>query len=837
MSYSIIYGNSNGDFTVNSNGSITLSKSLDRERTPSYILTIAATDSSSTGTTKQSTISLVIAVSDVNDNPPIFTGSLCQANVYDDAALSTNVLTVTATDADSGKNADIYYKLVTMDSNFLKFFRFDEQSRSLIVNSELNLDAFDVVDMSVRFVVQALDKGSPQLSNTLNCTVKIIGANKHPPVLLHNHEIYSYIDINLNSDINFVTIAKINATDADFGSDGELTFTIINGNDGNVFKISSHGKITLQDTPSNGFYYLTAIVSDNASQGKRKSISCYVFVYFKSIKMDVGGISAIGKVRDEITTVMKDEYTTIPFFIQLGWNYIEGLEIDLTFDAEDLLIVSVTSDFKVLKISNNGLKIVGLTSYREDVLGIINIANVKIKALKTGKWTYSSKINNLIDREMKLIPTKDINVCMSGKSYLNSDCDFDILDVAFAQTYCREQETNFTSNLGQKLKSSVSTAQKNFMDSDYNDVIDLNDVKILLDVLLGESMKISQFIVAVPNSKKNTKEKCTFEITAAFDVLSIDKSDKDLKTYILFTYPHDSLRIQLKKSGLEIVSYYIMPTNSDMKYGDLVALKGTSIHTLLTASSAINLLNVGISLIFVVKDISNKAYVTTTFFKTGPNTSSTNFTLPDNLVVNIGYNFKPQMKFSFNETTYRCNYPQGKTWLGLRLHGDYDEIVKGNEATFKADFKAFFEKRELEKHSRIVEVLNISVAKGSILVNMYLLHENRHYDPIIKDLLEALPDKEVAFNFNGSLLYAENSLFVDDEQRVHDDDDDDDIILIIALVILFLLLLLLIIVLIICVMKKKRKTKSFELASEEDAKEEQVWHICFFYFLLYFILH
>lgn len=69
--YGIVDGNANQEFRIDSvTGAITVAKPLDREKTPTYSLTVQATDRGSTPRTDTSTVSIVLL--DSNDFVPIF---------------------------------------------------------------------------------------------------------------------------------------------------------------------------------------------------------------------------------------------------------------------------------------------------------------------------------------------------------------------------------------------------------------------------------------------------------------------------------------------------------------------------------------------------------------------------------------------------------------------------------------------------------------------------------------------------------------------------------------------------------------------------------------------
>lgn len=78
--YGIIDGNANQEFRIDSvTGAITVAKPLDREKTPTYSLTVQATDRGSTPRTDTTTVNIVLL--DINDFVPMFELSPYSVNV------------------------------------------------------------------------------------------------------------------------------------------------------------------------------------------------------------------------------------------------------------------------------------------------------------------------------------------------------------------------------------------------------------------------------------------------------------------------------------------------------------------------------------------------------------------------------------------------------------------------------------------------------------------------------------------------------------------------------------------------------------------------------------
>ena len=84
-------------------GIVSTAELLDRETVDKYTLTVRATD----GGGRSCVSSVYIALSDVNDNSPVFTMSNYQVMVSEDAQISTLLTRVMAIDSDLGEYAEV----------------------------------------------------------------------------------------------------------------------------------------------------------------------------------------------------------------------------------------------------------------------------------------------------------------------------------------------------------------------------------------------------------------------------------------------------------------------------------------------------------------------------------------------------------------------------------------------------------------------------------------------------------------------------------------------------------------------------------------------------------
>jgi len=164
-------------FQVNpTNGDIYIAETLDYENIQSYNITVIATDRG-IPSLSSSTI-LVIDVVDINDNPPAFVNLPFAASVTENLNDPITLLSVTATDDDSGSNSEIFYSI----SNIYP------SSNVFSVNSSTgDMIAIEAIDAeySVEYVVTVIAAnsiGQPFLFTEVNVTVLVNDVNDNVPM-------------------------------------------------------------------------------------------------------------------------------------------------------------------------------------------------------------------------------------------------------------------------------------------------------------------------------------------------------------------------------------------------------------------------------------------------------------------------------------------------------------------------------------------------------------------------------------------------------------------------------------------------------------------------------
>ena len=212
-------------------GSLIVAASLDRETVSVYSLIVMATDG---GTPSLSTALLVtIVITDVNDNPPLFSQVSYNITVSESQPINSTLLMLTANDHDIGMNAELVYSLNPPTGPFLVL----PENGELILAQSLDYET----TILYTIMVTVADMGTPSLSSIATISVAVLDYNDHSPIF--SQDTYS-VELPETVPIGqFVLLVA--ASDADSGDNAAVEYSITVGNNGGAFSInSSTGELT-----------------------------------------------------------------------------------------------------------------------------------------------------------------------------------------------------------------------------------------------------------------------------------------------------------------------------------------------------------------------------------------------------------------------------------------------------------------------------------------------------------------------------------------------------------------------------------------------------------------
>ncbi|XP_028599298.2 protocadherin-23 [Podarcis muralis] len=258
-------GNPGMKFAIDQcHGTITLVKALDFEEITQLELLVRVSDSVH-ATTEQ----LLIFISDINDNPPVFTQDAYQVMIPERRPVATALLTVYATDRDSEYNGKLTYRILPPSDEF----SVDPQNGSLYLVKTVTYQEKNPV---IRLHVEASDSGNPPLTAVASVLIQIQDVNNYIP----QFTVPSYnLSISENVSIGEMLLT-FSAIDNDRTHDSTyVEYAIIGGNGGNKFQVEkcivgpeSPSKLTgnlvlrsILDRESSSSYQLLILVSDRGT--------------------------------------------------------------------------------------------------------------------------------------------------------------------------------------------------------------------------------------------------------------------------------------------------------------------------------------------------------------------------------------------------------------------------------------------------------------------------------------------------------------------------------------------------------------------------------------------
>ncbi|XP_069510299.1 protocadherin alpha-13-like isoform X6 [Ambystoma mexicanum] len=227
--------------------SLVVKDMLDREVVSEYNITLFATDGGSP--TQSSMKTIVLVVSDVNDNRPAFSELQNVISIPENSVPGSQILQVTALDPDTGDNARIRYSLLENsidDVPVLSLFSVHTETGVIFA-----LQPFDFEKLQVlQFQVEARDYGSPSLSGKANVTVFVQDQNDNPPTIFHissgNSASEDTVLVPRSASTGHM-VTKIRAIDADSGHNAWLSYEIKESTIATYFRIGQQsGEITLR---------------------------------------------------------------------------------------------------------------------------------------------------------------------------------------------------------------------------------------------------------------------------------------------------------------------------------------------------------------------------------------------------------------------------------------------------------------------------------------------------------------------------------------------------------------------------------------------------------------
>lgn len=209
----------------------------------------------------------------MNDHRPVFERLRYNASVSEASSVSTSILTVSATDDDSGTNANVWYQIDPHPDHptHSAYFHIDSTRGTIFVRQRLDHEQIRLLT----FIVMASDSGVPALSTSVTVTINVTDANDNAPKFDQPAYELTISDQARRGQFLMVVLAS----DEDSSDRGRLRYALVGGNVGQMFTMDSNrGTLSITDLRRPEFqptYSLNVSVTDG------------VFTSFTRVKVNV----------------------------------------------------------------------------------------------------------------------------------------------------------------------------------------------------------------------------------------------------------------------------------------------------------------------------------------------------------------------------------------------------------------------------------------------------------------------------------------------------------------------------------------------------------------------
>ncbi|XP_049897601.1 protocadherin gamma-C5-like isoform X13 [Epinephelus moara] len=223
--------------SFSNNYALVTSGALDRERFSEYNIEITATDSGSPPLSSKKIIP--VSITDVNDNPPIFTQPSYNVYLKENGVPGSILYSVSASDLDFGENAKISYSILdskVQDVSVSSYVYINSDNGSIY-----SMHSFDYEKLKVfQIQVQAKDQGSPSLSSNATVHVFILDQNDNAPAVIYPSSAMgslSHQRMPRSAKAGHL-VTKVTAVDADSGHNAWISYKVAEATDASLFTVN-----------------------------------------------------------------------------------------------------------------------------------------------------------------------------------------------------------------------------------------------------------------------------------------------------------------------------------------------------------------------------------------------------------------------------------------------------------------------------------------------------------------------------------------------------------------------------------------------------------------------
>ncbi|XP_053253396.1 protocadherin alpha-3-like isoform X2 [Podarcis raffonei] len=238
--------------------SLVIAQPLDREKVAEYRLLVMAQDQGEPLLSTSS--SLVVPISDVNDNAPTFAQPSYMVFVKENNPPGAHIFTVSASDLDVAENALVSYSMDDKLWPLTSYISVHSESGKVYALQPLDYEELKLLEFQVR----AKDAGLPSLCGNVTIQVFVVDENDNAPAVSEPEEAPILLAVPLEAGH---VVGKIRALDADSGYNAWLRYELHDAKSGHWRVGLYSGEISttqaLDETEGGSSQNLLIVVKDH----------------------------------------------------------------------------------------------------------------------------------------------------------------------------------------------------------------------------------------------------------------------------------------------------------------------------------------------------------------------------------------------------------------------------------------------------------------------------------------------------------------------------------------------------------------------------------------------
>lgn len=339
LNYSITSGNDDGIFSITTDGKLILEKKLDYEGTTQYSLTVSVSDGE-----LNDNATVAVNVTNINETP---VANDTNFEIKEDAALKSEIGSISASDPE---NDQLSYSISSGNDDGI--FSINSNGK-LILEKKLDFESTDQHSLTVNV-------SDGELSTNATVVIQVTNVNEAPQLSDTSFEVKE----------DAVISTKIGSIIASDPENDALHYSITSGNDGDLFSITSEGKLILEKTldyEDISNYILSIVVSDG-SLSNSGDITINVInindevpvnILFNNSddsSISIGELQSVGQIQIALSTEDPDSDSfTYSLIDGEGSEDNESFEITNSSLTNKIVLDHLDKVFKIRVQSSDGL--------------------------------------------------------------------------------------------------------------------------------------------------------------------------------------------------------------------------------------------------------------------------------------------------------------------------------------------------------------------------------------------------------------------------------------------------------------------------------------------------